>query len=175
MKQTLLTLAMLSLGGLPATCCLAAEALAPESLNPSRPAVLDVALDRGGLLRGQVIDAQGAAMKQAPVSIWFENRQVATSTTNDQGQFSVTGLRGGVHTVSAGQGGEVYRLWTAEAAPPSARNGTLVISGETILRGQNGQPIRSIVYSPILWGALGYTAGHIIGFNAGIDRTPSSP
>jgi hypothetical protein len=32
-----------------------------------------------------------------------------------------------------------------------------------------------VVRSPILWGALGYTAGHIIGFNAGIDRTPSSP
>lgn len=173
MKQTIFKAAMLSLSCLSAACCLAAEA--PASRAQSRPAVLDVALDRGGLLQGQVIDAQGAAMQQAPVSVWFENRQVATSLTNEHGQFSVTGLRGGVHTVSAGKGGAVYRLWTSEAAPPGARSGTVVIPGETVMRGQNGQPIRSIVYSPILWGAAGYTAGHIIGFNSGIDRTPSSP
>lgn len=171
MKNSLPKLAALVLTCLPA-CCLAAE-----SAQPAQPApeVLDVALARGGLLQGQVIDAEGAAMKAVPVSVWFENQQVATAVSDDNGQFSVSGLRGGVHQVAAGQGAGVYRLWTAEAAPPTAKPGTVSVPGQSIVRGQNGYPIRSFFRSPILWGGIMYTAGHVIGFNSGLDRTASSP
>ena len=173
MKNLLPKLAAVVLTCLPA-CCLAADAAQPTNPAPPVPEVLDVALARGGLLNGQVVDAQGAAMKAVPVSVWFENRHVATTVSDENGRFGVNGLRGGVHQVSAGQGSGVYRLWTAEAAPPTAKAGEVVVPGQTVVRGQNGYPVRSFLQSPILWGGIMYTAGHIIGFNSGIDRTPSS-
>lgn len=147
------------------------------------PVAVDVALAEGGLLRGQVLDAQGAPLKNSPVSIWHENHQVAATVSDGQGQFSVMGLRGGVHRVVAGEQQAVYRLWTAEAAPPAARPGTVVIGGTSVIRGQNGQMVqgphtglpRGLINSPVLWGGLAYAAGHVIGFNSGIDRVPSSP
>jgi hypothetical protein len=155
-------------------CCLAASGQ-PEKPAQAVPEVQDVALARGGLLQGQVVDAKGTAMKAIPVSVWFNNQQVAKTVSDDSGRFTVTGLRGGVHQVTAGQGAGVYRLWTVDAAPPSATSGAVVVPGEAVVRGQNGYPVRSILESPVLWGGLMYTVGHIIGFNVGIDHTPSSP
>src|SRR5688500_8644927 len=103
----------IALAVLPA-CCLAADAKSEVPM----PAVADVALARGGLLQGQVVDAKGSPMKGAPVSVWHENQQVAKTVSDDNGQFQVAGLRGGVHMVVAGQNSSTYRLWTAEAAPP---------------------------------------------------------
>jgi hypothetical protein len=150
MKHLLPKLAALSLACLTAlpACCLAAEAAQPAQAEPL-PQVVDVALGGGGLLRGQVVDTQGAPLKDTPVSVWFANHQVATTTADENGQFSVSGLRGGVHQVVAGQGSGVYRLWTAEAAPPTAKSGTLIIPGQTVVRGQNGYPVRSILQSPV--------------------------
>jgi hypothetical protein len=171
MKLSLPKLVAVSLAMLPA-CVLAAQA---EKTAQPVPEVLDVALARGGLLQGQVVDAQGAAMKAVAVSVSFNNQQVAKTVSDDSGRFTISGLRGGVHQVSAGQGAGVYRLWTPEAAPPSAKPGTVVIPGEAVVRGQNGHPVKGILQSPVLWGGIMYTVGHVIGFNAGIDRTPSSP
>ena len=171
-KQYMRAAMAMALAALPA-CCLAADAPIEP---PPVPAMTDVALARGGLLQGQIVDAKGAPMKAAQVSIWHENQQVAKTVSDNNGQFRVAGLRGGVHLVVAGQNSSAYRLWTSDAAPPNASTGTVVMPGETVVRGQNGYPIAgNIIRSPILWGALGYTAGHIIGFNSGIDRTPSSP
>jgi hypothetical protein len=177
MNKSFSKLAALVLAGLAAmpAWCLAAEAASPASPAQSAPQVLDVALARGGLLQGQVIDTKGAAMKAVPVSIWFENHQVATTVSDDQGRFSVNGLRGGVHQVAAGQGGSTYRLWTAEVAPPTAQTGTVAVPGQAVIRGQNGNPVGNILTSPVLWGGVMYTVGHVVGFNSGIDRTPSSP
>jgi hypothetical protein len=172
MKLFLLKLTAL-LALLPA-CCLAAQGVPEKKMAPAAPQVLDVALGGGGLLQGTVVDSQGAAMKAVPVSVWFDNQQVVSTMSDENGRFSVSGLRGGVHQVVAAQGASVYRLWTAEAAPPSAKPGAVIVPGETVIRGQNGYPMPPFWRSPVLWGVIGYTAGHIVGFNSGIDRTPSS-
>jgi hypothetical protein len=152
----------------------AAEAV-EKSEAAAKPVAVDVALAPGGLLRGQVVDAQGVPQKGTSVSLWHENQQVAQTVSDLSGQFSVTGLRGGVHQVVAGQNQGVYRLWTAQAAPPTARPGTIVVSGAPVIRAQNGQMGRSFLTSPVLWGGVAYAAGHVIGFNSGIDHSPSSP
>jgi hypothetical protein len=137
--------------------------------------VIDFALAPGGLLSGQVVDAAGAPLAGAPVSVWHENHQVVQTVSDQHGQFSVAGLRGGVHQVVAGQNQGVYRLWTAQAAPPSAQKGTILLGNSPVVRGQNGELGRSLLTSPILWGGVMYAAGHVIGFNAGLDRSPTSP
>jgi hypothetical protein len=149
----------------------------PTSPAPAAiPMASDLALGQGGLLRGQVVDAQGAPLAGASISVWHDNQQVVRTVADEQGQFVVTGLRGGVHQVVAGEGSAVYRLWTAQTAPPAAAQAAMIVSGNQVVRAQGPGPIiRNVLNSPVLWGAIGYTAGHIIGFNAGLDRTPSSP
>jgi hypothetical protein len=90
------------------------------------PAVVDIALADGGVLHGQVVDLQGSGVTGAPVAVKTQNRDVATAITTADGHFSVTGLRGGVYQVAAGQDQGVYRLWSAGTAPPSAQNKAII-------------------------------------------------
>jgi hypothetical protein len=96
--------------------------------TPQLPAVVDVALADGGVLHGQVVDLQGTGVTGVPVSVKDKDRSVAAATTTADGRFSVQGLKGGVYQVAAGQGqGQgIFRLWTAKAAPPSAKNNAIV-------------------------------------------------
>lgn len=90
------------------------------------PAVVDVALSDGGVLRGQIVDLQGASVTGIPVSVKIQDRDVAATTSTADGRFAVQGLRGGVYQVAAGEGHGIYRLWSAGTAPPSAQNGAIV-------------------------------------------------
>lgn len=93
------------------------------------PAVVDVAMADGGVLHGQVVDIQGSGTAGIPVTLKAQNQDVVRTTTAEQGRFSVSGLRGGVYQVSAGEGQGVYRLWTAKAAPPSAQKNIVFTQG----------------------------------------------
>lgn len=90
------------------------------------PAVVDIALEDGGVLNGRLVDLQGANVANMPVSVKVQNREVATTKTGEDGRFSVKDLKGGVYQVSAGQGEGAYRLWSNGAAPPSAQKGAIV-------------------------------------------------
>jgi hypothetical protein len=106
---------------------------------PGQPLIADVALAEGGVLSGQVVNAQGVAMPQAPVAVLAEGREIIRVAAAENGAFSIGGLKGGVYeVVTPGQHG-VYRLWTAGAAPPSAGNGVMLVAGsEEVVRGQYG-------------------------------------
>jgi hypothetical protein len=104
---------------------------------PTAPATTgtDIALREGGLLVGQVIDAQGVAKANAPVSIRFANHEVVSTTTDRNGVFAAKGLRGGQYQLLTNDGASTCRLWAADTAPPSARPAALVVSGD-VIRGQ---------------------------------------
>ncbi len=99
---------------------------APTASAAQTPTVVDVALADGGVLHGQLVDLQNQSVASVPVSVRSQNQEVARTTTTNDGRFTVQGLRGGVYQVAAGQGQGVYRLWTSNAAPPSARNNAVV-------------------------------------------------
>jgi hypothetical protein len=123
------------------------------------PTFTDVALAEGGTLRGVVINAEGEALPQAKVSVLHDGKQIATTTTNEQGQFRVAQLRGGIHQVVAGEGTSVYRLWAPETAPPSATQQAMVVADGGVQRGQNPGPIKRIVTNP--WVVAGVVAAAI--------------
>jgi hypothetical protein len=103
-----------------------------------QPFIADVALAEGGVLSGQVLSAEGAAMPQAPVAILSAGREVVRVASADDGTFAVSGLKGGVYEVATpGQHG-VYRLWSPQTAPPTAGNGVMLVSQSEIVRGQYG-------------------------------------
>jgi hypothetical protein len=93
---------------------------------PPTPAVVDIALADGGVLHGRLVDLQNRSVANVPVAVRAQSKEVARSMTTNDGHFTVTGLRGGVIQLAAGDGRGVYRLWTANAAPPSAQKNAIV-------------------------------------------------
>jgi hypothetical protein len=96
----------------------------------------DIALSEGGALVGQVVDPQGAIKAGSPVSLYEGKTPVAISTTDKQGMFVFQGVRGGLYQVTSGDAHGIYRLWSPGTAPPSAKPGVLLVSGNETVRGQ---------------------------------------
>jgi hypothetical protein len=139
----------------PWNCIQAAPQIAaPQTATPLvKASVIDVALDAGGRMRGQVVDAQGKPLvKETVVAQSVASRQVAQTTTDDHGRFVLEGLGGGVHRVATTNSTIVCRCWAGGAAPPAASNQLLMVSDESIHRGQ--RPIGEILTNPILLGLL---------------------
>jgi len=100
------------------------------------PRVLDVVLDSEGVLKGVVVDGQGHVVSDETLVLKQGRREVGRARTSQDGVFQVTGLRSGVYQMSTPQGESVYRVWTAETAPKSARQLALVVNETRQVRGQ---------------------------------------
>ncbi|HEX4142986.1 MAG TPA: carboxypeptidase-like regulatory domain-containing protein [Pirellulales bacterium] len=145
-----------------------APASAPATVE-QRAQVLDIALGQGGVLSGQVVDGQGLPMPGTVVTLRTAKGQVASSHTDTDGRFQVHGLGGGLYEVTAAEQSGTFRLWTAEASPPSAVKEVMLVAGGPIARGQyfnRGQwfgGTGSLIGGVIILGSLGgVVAGGII-------------
>ncbi len=159
-------------------CCLPGGfAAAPPSPNGA-PVAVDVALGKGGVLVGQVVDVQGAAISEAPVSLRLRDKELVAAKTSPDGYFAFKGLRGGVYQITTTEGHGVYRAWAAGTAPPAAERGALLVSGADVVRGQGPKPMKVFLANPLLIGAAVATAVAVpvAVHNARQDRDqPSSP
>ncbi|MCO6045400.1 hypothetical protein NG895_15935 [Aeoliella sp. ICT_H6.2] len=127
-----LAAAIACLGMIMPTAAMSAEPAAPQV--PS----LDVALGQGGVFRGQVVNAQGVAQAHKQVALMYQGREVVRTVTDERGVFAAQGLRGGQYQlVTEGQAAP-FRLWSANAAPPTARPSALIIADQGIVNGQFG-------------------------------------
>jgi hypothetical protein len=118
-----------------ATCGLLVPASAVESIaevSREATAVHDIALQQGGTLVGQVVNPQGKPLAEVDVVLHHQGKLVAQTNTDEQGVFQVTGLQGGTYSLRAGDQTAVYRLWAHRTAPPSARNGLLMVQGDAV-------------------------------------------
>jgi len=142
----------------PQMACAANPGSAPLGGTPvmgQAAPVQDVALQPDGILRGQVLDGQGRPVANGTVVVAQQGKLVTRTLTDEQGRFAVAGLRGGLYQVVTAQGGGVYRVWTAEAAPPVAKNAALIVNDETIVRGmQDGSRAACSAFwaTPGSWG-----------------------
>jgi hypothetical protein len=108
---------------------------------PTRMAIHDVALLPGGTLTGQILDAKMQPRRAAAIVIQSNGQSAATTTTDANGVFAVTGLRGGVHQVVVDESIQNCRLWAPGTAPPHAASQLRFIPGqENLVRGQWGPP-----------------------------------
>lgn len=102
---------------------LAAEPATTASRLPaaqsSLPAVVvtDVTLGSAGVLIGQVLNGAGQPAEDTLVVLRQNGRQVATTHTDAQGNFTIGSLRGGVHELAAGESIGYYRFWSAGSGP----------------------------------------------------------
>ncbi len=67
--------------------------------------VRDVALQKDGMLVGQLVDRNGQPQAGVPVTILSDNKPVATATTDKNGIFTFRGLRGGLYHLTGANGG----------------------------------------------------------------------
>jgi hypothetical protein len=100
--------------------------------------VADVSLAKGGVLKGQIVTAQGAPATGVPVVVEHSGAKIAQTVTDGNGVFQIAGLRGGVHQVLAvGQHSSV-RLWSANSAPPVAQPAMLLVANsDDVVRGNH--------------------------------------
>jgi hypothetical protein len=104
------------------------------------PVMIDVHLQAGGTLAGNVVDSEGTPTPDALVAVWYQDRVIAETRTNADGRFAVNGLRGGMHNVVAGESLTVCRFWTPNTAPPSATAEVLIVGDPNVVRGNNCNP-----------------------------------
>ena len=100
----------------------------------------DVALTSGGVLTGQLTDVKGVALPTAPVAIFTQGKEVVRVQTDQNGAFAVKGLKGGVYQVASPGHIGTYRLWAPNTAPPSAKNGLMMVANGDLALGQYGGP-----------------------------------
>ena len=150
-----LSLPHAAFGASPVAVPPAAEGQSPVGRTP---AVADVALHPGGMLLGQVVDQQGMLVDNTVVRLRQRDRIVAEVQTDDVGGFSVTGLRGGIYQIETARGSGVYRLWSVQTAPPTARQAALIVSGDGIVRGGPASAIMRTLANPWVFAAIVATA-----------------
>ncbi len=172
----------LALAGL----CLPTTAWTADANVLPPPQIADVALRDGGVLVGQMVNGQNAPLSGVRVSLQdTQNREVAAAVTDHQGSFAISGVRSGLYQVVTPQSRQVYRVWSAGMAPPSAQQGILLVAPGQTVRGQGcdtcGAPCGGGLMShPGVIGAL-VGAGVAtaiavpVAYNAGINNAPSSP
>lgn len=119
-----------------AACC---ALLAPQMVQAEGGSVIgDIQLGRGGTLSGQVVNRQGQPVAQREVTLVQGEHMVARATTDERGNFAVSGLQSGVYGIQSNGRTSVHRLWTAQTAPPAAHRGVMIVSGAPAVRGQIG-------------------------------------
>lgn len=161
---------------IPAPAVQAADVAHPADAAALASRTVDVALDKAGTLRGQVVDAGGAPVAEVPVVVLQGNREVARTVTDRSGSFAVSGLRGGTYQLAAAGGASVYRLWAADTAPPAARPAALLVAAGDQLVRQQDPLLQWISGNP--WFAIGLAATAIavpIAVHKSSNSGPASP
>lgn len=100
-----------------------------------QPAVVDVALGQGNVLKGQFVTVQGVPKAKAAVALQAQDGKTVNVVTNDKGLFEVKNVRAGLYTVSTGDAQLAYRMWAPNTAPPAANNGVLLVDDGSTVRG----------------------------------------
>jgi len=143
--------------------------------NPT-PVVTDVALADDGMLLGQVVDDQGAAMAGVQVTLQDQFQLGGITMTNEEGYFRVQGLHGGIYQVVAAGGQGSFRLWTPGTAPPLAEQGALIVAGSEIERGQCVEPLLSWLANPWMLAAVVAASVAVpVAIHNAQDDEPASP
>ena len=107
-------------------------------LAPATAAVLDIALDGQGSLHGQASDSNGQALALSEICLRQQGQVLAQTKTDKSGLFTFPGVRAGLYEIRSGDTSQVYRVWTAQTHPPSARDKALLVNRSDVVRGKGG-------------------------------------
>jgi hypothetical protein len=135
------------------------------------PAVRDIKLGAGGVMKGQVVDAQGKPCSNQLVRVvkqGTDSQVVAACRTDTQGRFQVSGLSGSVYRVETAAGTSVCRAWAPNTAPPAAVPAALVVEGDQAVRGNLSN------ITPLGWALIGVGIAAAIAIPLALDEEDAS-
>lgn len=163
---------------IPAPQLQAAQGNAPVKVETTKTSVLDISMSQDGVFAGRVVDHAGSPAVRAEVVISQGKKEVAKTTTDASGVFTVSGLKGGVYDVSSGNTVGQYRVWTESAAPEASKEQALLILGENGARGQFGAAgggiviIAAAVIASVIISAI--TLDRVNNVQEDVDKIPKS-
>jgi hypothetical protein len=158
-SRTMLWLALVGLLLPPVRQVSAADHTAPPPTASQSPQLVDIALTSNNLLQGQLVDRQGVPKANTTVQLSGGSKIVGEGISDEQGVFRIPVERGGVYALSDGETSALVRVWTQQAAPPSAQPAVLMVSDPELTRGALG---RGGMDTVIGWAAIiGVTAAVI--------------
>ncbi len=96
----------------------------------------DIELSAEGYLQGQVYTSEGRPVENAAVELRYHGNTVASAMTGANGDFAITGVRGGAHDLAVGSMTSPVRLWKYGTAPAGTPEGVVVAANEDVVRGQ---------------------------------------
>jgi hypothetical protein len=108
----------------------------PVLAGDLRDAARDIELTRDGSLYGEVCSSEGLAVANAAVTLRYQGSEIASATTDAEGHFLITGVRGGAHEMTVGSLAVPVRLWKNGTAPEAAAETLVVAADEHVVRGQ---------------------------------------
>jgi hypothetical protein len=120
----------------PGPTLMAGEPASADLCAAAHKPVGDVELQRGGLLRGLVVDSHGIPRRGYEVALLHDGRPVTQLETDQHGFFQVLVAHGGIYHVCSKDGSASFRVWQPNTAPPHAAKQALVVQGTHTLRGQ---------------------------------------
>lgn len=110
----------------------------PAPRANARPKLRNVELAEGGAVQGRVLDIHGRPVADTTIQIATKAGKRAAKT-NDKGQFTLAGFKGGVCAIQVGQARYGARLWTQGTAPPQSLTQFSVVNDPNyVVRGQDG-------------------------------------
>ncbi len=131
--------------------CFPQLALAATLPSTQTPLITDVELREGGVLLGQVVTPENAAMADTDVSLSSGDQLIAAAKTDNNGYFAFAGLGNGVYQLAAAEGHAAFRVWTPGTAPPAAQPGALVVAGSGTVRAQGlARGFRNLMSRPLI-------------------------
>lgn len=103
----------------------------------------NVQLAANGTLRGLLVTAEGQPVAGETVRIHAQGdmKTVAHTVVSDRnGRFQVAGLKSGTLVVSVKDNSYACRVWAEGMAPPASVKTAAFVTGQQVVRGQNGRP-----------------------------------
>jgi len=161
---------------------IASEVGAQTGAPAAQAATADIALWNGGTLLGQVVNHNGQPVSGIVVSLQYSGSQIAQAVSNEEGTFSVRGLRPGEHQVIISGQTNTYRLWPAKSAPEGVRPRLTLATPRRIVLGQLGSatpggrpwPTLPRITLPVVAATVGIIGG-IVWLSSDDDTPPVSP
>jgi hypothetical protein len=100
--------------------------------------IIDVAMSGEGSSEGVLVDEQGNPIDAAIIAMYRGEEMVAEMTTDAEGRFGSSSLPAGVYRVVSPQGEATFRLWSHDAAPPTAITTAVLVNSSGVARAQLG-------------------------------------
>ncbi|MEO8497160.1 MAG: carboxypeptidase-like regulatory domain-containing protein [Planctomycetota bacterium] len=117
-----------------------------------QPAIRDVELLAGGELAGQVVDGTGQPQAGQSIVVQQSGGEPIRTRTDQVGRFRLNGVHAGLCRIEYGEDLLACRCWQANTAPPAAKDQLLLITGESVERGQ--RCIGDLLSGPVLIGLI---------------------